>query len=134
MALLDLAASDTAEIELNHPKTSAPLGIFITLYGKDSQKFKDVQRKQLNRRLELSQKSRNNKLTMTAEELEREQFDLLVACTKAWRTGDRQQIEYGVDEWLDCTPDNVRKIYETTGWLKEQIDQEIGDRSSFLKQ
>lgn len=133
MALVNLSAAETAEIELQHPKTNVPLGIFITLYGKDSPKFKEVQRKQLNRRLELSQKSRNNKMTMTAEELEKEQFDLLVACTKSWRTGDRQQVEFGENEWLDCTPDNARKIYEATGWLKEQVDQEIGDRSSFLK-
>ncbi len=134
MALMDLSTSETAEVEILHPKTNVPLGITITLYGKDSETFKRIQRKQLNRRLEQTQKARNKQLSMTAEELELEQLDVLVSCTKSWCTGSRPEIELNEGEWLPCTPDNVRKIYTALPWIKEQADQEIGDRSNFLKE
>ena len=71
-------------------------------------------------------------MTMTAEEIETEALDVLVACTKAWHTGDKPELEMIEGEWLACTPENVRRVYEELTWMKEQIDQEIGDRNNFL--
>lgn len=105
----------------------------VTVCGTDSDTYKKIQRKQLNRRLEISQRSRNNKVNMTAEEIESESLDMLVACTKAWHTGERPELEMNPGEWLPCTPDNVRLVYDALPWLKEQIDQEMGDRSNFLQ-
>lgn len=125
------AAEQGAVIEIYHPKTNLALGITVTVCGTDSDTYKKIQRKQLNRRLE--QQSRNRKMQMTAEELEAEALDVLVACTKAWATGQTAAIELNPDEWLDCTPENVRRVYEELPWLKEQVDQAIGDRSNFLQ-
>lgn len=137
MALLKLSTKQAAEsgvtIDIRHPKTNLPLGIQITVCGSDSETCKRIQRKQINRRLELSARSRNNKVAMTAEEIEAEALDILVSCTKGWNTGDRKEIELADDEWLPCTPENVRRVYEELPWLREQIDQEIGDRSNFLQ-
>lgn len=126
------AAEKGTEVEIIHPTTYQPLGITVVVCGSDSDTFKAIQRKQLNRRLEMQQKNRNRQNAMTAELLEAEGMDVLVACTKSWRTGDRPQIEFDDNEWLDCTPENVRRIYEELPWLKEQVDQEIGDRANFL--
>lgn len=139
MSLAALSPKATAEagveIEVLHPKTNLPLSprIYVTVCGADSDTCKKIQRKQLNRRLERSQRSRNNKNSMTAEELETESLEVLVACTKSWRTGDRPEIEMAAGEWLPCTPDNVRRVYDELPWMKEQLDQEIGDRSNFLR-
>lgn len=137
MALAELSTTKTAEqgvpVEIVHPKTNLPLGITIVVCGTDSETYKKIQRKQLNRRMERTARSRNRHLQMTAEELEAEALDLLVACTRFWKQGDRSEIEFAPGEWLPCTPENVRKVYEELPWLKEQIDQEIGDRSNFLQ-
>jgi len=136
MALAELSPKAAAEagvaVSIRHPKTNLPLDITITVCGTDSETFKNIQRKQLNRRMERAQRSRNNKVNVTAEESEAEGLDLLVACTKAWATGERPEIEFNADEWLPCTPENVRRIYEELPWMKEQVDQEIGDRANFL--
>lgn len=137
MALAELSTKTTAEqgaeITICHPKTNLPLDITITVCGSDSETFRKISRKQLNRRLEQSNKARGRQVQMTAEELEAEALDVLVACTKSWATGSRPEIELEPGEWLPCTPENVRKVYEELPWLREQIDQAIGDRSNFLR-
>lgn len=137
MALAELSTKTTAEtgvpIEIIHPKTNLPLGITIVVCGSDSETFKKMQRKQLNRRMERSARNRGRQLQLTAEELEAESLDLLVACTKSWNEKGRPELEFNPGELLPCTPENVRRLYEELPWLKEQIDQEIGDRSNFLQ-
>ena len=127
------AAESGVEVTILQPTTNIPLGITVTVCGADSETFKNIQRKQLNRRLEKQQKSRTRQTAMTAEELELESMDVLVACTRSWSTGERKQLEFDDNEWLECTPDNVRRVYEALPWLKEQVDQEIGDRANFLQ-
>lgn len=133
-----------AEISILHPTTDLPLGVLITVYGSDSKVCKDIQRKQTNHRLEVGAKQRNKKKpTTSAELMEAEGLDLLVGCTKSWRTlifdaegkptGSRPQIELNDDEWLDCTPENVRRVYEELPWMKEQVDADIADRGNFLQ-
>jgi len=132
-----------AEISILHPVNDQPLGVLITVYGSDSKVCREIQRRQTNHRLELQAKQRNKKKPVTsAEQLEAEGLDLLVGCTKSWRTlifdengketGSRPQIEITDGEWLDCTPENARRAYEELPWMKEQIDGDIGDRSNFL--
>ncbi|MBC7963803.1 MAG: hypothetical protein H7Y05_12765 [Steroidobacteraceae bacterium] len=135
LAALSPKASAEAgvEVEILHPKTNLSLNTFVTVYGSDSDVCKKVQRKQLNRRMERQNRSRNNKGGLTAEELETEALEVLTACTKSWRTGDRHELEMNDGEWLACTPENVRRVFEELPWLKEQVDQEIGDRSNFLR-
>jgi hypothetical protein len=133
MALATLAPKETgATVAILHPVTRLETGITVTVLGTDSDVCKKVQRKQLNRRLELQTKSRSNKFSMTAEELEKEALDVLVACVVGWHTGERPEIEMNEGEWLPCTPDNVKRVLTELPWLKEQLDQEIGDRANFL--
>ena len=136
MAFASLSHKAAAEagfpVAVRHPKTNRPLGTTIVVCGADSDTHKKIIRKQLNRRMELSSRNRN-KLTMTAEELETESMDVVVACTKSWATGERPELEMNEGEWLPCTPDNARRVYEELPWLKEQIELEISDRNNFLK-
>lgn len=140
MALAAYSPKEASEkgvsVEILDPTNNLPFKPFvrITVCGADSETFKKIHRKQINRRLEMSQNQQNHrkKTIITAAELEAEALDLLVGCTKAWRTGERAEIEFAEGEWLPCTPENVRRVYEELPWLREQIDQEIGDRSNFL--
>lgn len=137
MALAALSPLDKAEngfpVDVRHPVTNLPIGVTITVCGSDSQTFKTIQRKQLNRRIELSNKSRNKTLSMTAEEIELESLNTLVACTKSWSQDGGDSIEMNEGEWLPCTPENVKRVYTELPWIREQVDQEIGDRNNFLK-
>lgn len=137
------AAEAGVEIRLIDPVTDRPMNELITVFGSDSEVCRGIQRRQTNNRLQLAADRRvKKKVTTTAESLEAEGLDLLVGCTKSWRTllkdeegkptGSRPQIELAEGEWLDCTPENVRRVYEELPWAKEQIDGEIGDRSNFL--
>jgi hypothetical protein len=138
MSLAELNTKETAEqgvdVEILHPKTNTPIGVTITVLGTDSATFRAISRRQQNRRTENMRHRRGN-ATIAAEELEAEALDILTACTKSWRTGDRDEIEVKTGEWLKCTPENVKRLYGDDGfsWLREQIDREIGDRTNFLK-
>jgi hypothetical protein len=109
------------------------MGITIVVCGTDSETYKKIQRKQLNRRMERSARNRNRQLQLTAEELEAENLDVLVACTKSWSENGSPTIEFNRGELLPCTPENVRRLYEEYPWMKDQIDQAIGDRANFLQ-
>lgn len=118
------AAEDGATVYLRNPFTGERLeGMEIDVFGQDSAAFRNYARARANRRL----KRRND--TTTVEQLEDENVELLVSCTKGWRniTLDGKELEF--------SKDNARKLYrdERFPWLKEQVDEVIGERSRFLR-
>lgn len=139
---LDLASLDTvaacdagAEIELLHPTTQAPLGIFILVLGRDSQVFKNYTRQTINARLrkEALNKRRGRESEVTTVELaEEDNIAALVACTRAWRTGEDPVITFRGSD-LPFSPENAALIYNALPWLKRQVDEGIGDLENFLK-
>lgn len=122
LSILDTrkAADAGAVLELVHPTTHKPLDIFITLAGVDSQVWKDAQRRQSNNRL------KKKSFRLSAEELEAEGVDMLAACTLDWENMilDGQELE--------CSRENAARVYSRFSWLKEQVDEFIGDRANFL--
>lgn len=133
---LDLSALDTvaacdkgARIELRHPVTNEPLGVFITVLGKDSQAFRDHLRASINERLrrEALAKRRGRDLEpMTVEVGEAEGIDLLVVCTVGWEgvTYKGQPLEFNVP--------NARTLYADLPWVRKQVDEAIGDLENFM--
>lgn len=98
--------------------------VVIKLAGIDSNRYRKASRAAQDRRL---QSMNNRRLKLTAITLEEEALDTLVACTLGW-TGimlDGQLVE--------CTPENIKKVYLRYPAIKEQVDTFIGDRSNFLK-
>jgi len=134
------AAETGVAVALLHPKTNVPLGIRIRVCGVDSEIYRSQVRKQQNRRTEAARRARG-RVTVSAEELESDALGILVACTLGWESdvkeGDGIKTVPGLPvggELLEFTPENVRKIYANPGygWLREQVDAEIGDRANFL--
>ena len=133
----DLASLDTTtacdkgtEIELKHPVTNVPLGMFIKIIGKDSKEFKDFTRQKINERLRkdaLSQKRGKDPEIRTIEGIEEENIELLTLCTKGWRG-----VELNGKE-LPFTPENVKKVYKEYSWIYEAINTSIGELDNFLK-
>jgi hypothetical protein len=122
-------AEEGAVMTVTHPATGVPLEqddgtpVTITLAGTDSERFRRAERQALNRRLQGPRRNQN----VTAEELEANGINGLVACTLAWS---------GIvldGESLACTPDNARLVYKRLPWLREQANEFTGQRANFLR-
>lgn len=148
--ITDLAQLDTtaacdvgAEIELLHPVTQAPLGIFWGVKGKDSQAFRDHLRDVINADLRdaaMAKKRGKTEPIPTMERGEERSIEILLACSTHWRTETKQGDEVVSEphlvfegEKLAFTPQNVRAVLKRLKWLREQVDAAIGDLENFLK-
>lgn len=141
-----VAASDAgATIELTHPVTKEPIGINIKVLGKHSETFRELVRDRSNKRIKMeSFASRRGKPTLprTAEQVEAEALNMLVACTTGWESGKLDKegklldakpvIKMGGQEY-PFTPANALTIYTKFLWMREQVDEGIGDLENFIK-
>ena len=131
LANLDLAApADKGyELELLHPVTKAPLGTFISLVGKESTVFRDHVRRSTNERLRkqaFNQRRGKDTDTPTIEKIEADAIELLAACTTNWRG-----VTYkGAD--LPFSNANAKTLYTDLPWIREQVDEAIGDIENFM--
>lgn len=127
------ACNDGAEIELRHPVTKAPLGIFWTVLGKDSDAFREHVRDTINDDL---RRARNKKRTgdeaQTVEMAEQRALELLLVCSRGWRTGDQPVINLN-GEQLTFSVSNAKRVLTAMPWVKDQIDAAIADLENFLK-
>lgn len=124
------ACDQGSEIELKHPSTNEPLGMFVTILGKDSQEFRDFTREKTNIRLRkdaMSQKRGKDPEIRTVEGIETENIELLVTCTKGWRGIEKDGVE------LPFTVQNAIMLYKEYPWAYEQINENIGLIDNFLK-
>lgn len=130
----DLSEIDTVaganagfDVKIYHPGTKEDLDITIKVLGKDSDEFQKISRAQSKKRMAKMTKGggfRNSNVSL--EEIERDGLELLAACTKSW-TG---VIVEGKP--LDCTVPNAAMVYERFPWIREQVDEAIGDRANFI--
>lgn len=126
-AMLDLATLDTtalcdqgAELELTHPVTGMPLGIWLTLAGMDSIRWRNAVASLAERRL-----ARRDK--MSSEDYRSNGIELLARCTLSWRGVVLEGQE------LSCSEANARRLYERFPWIYEQADRFASDRGSYLR-
>lgn len=149
---LDIASLDTVEasdkgarIELKHPTTGDPLGVFITVLGKHSHTFRDIVRDRINKRVreEANAARRGKPATLkTAEVQEAEGVELLAACTTGWDTESKVEGEPGKvtssptmtfrGEQLPFNMANAIRVYSEILWVREQVDAAIGDLENFI--
>jgi hypothetical protein len=136
--VFDLAGLDTvkasnegAEIELKHPVTNEPIGAFITVVGKDGDTYREFQRKKFNEYLRAEAvaraKGKTGQVNKSAEDYEDDMLTLLVSCTKAWRN-----IVFEGNN-LPFTAENIRRLYKNVPWVRDQVNDAIGDLGNFLK-
>lgn len=115
-----------------HPVTRQPLRdgdgkeAYVDLYSGDSEAAARHERTVLQRQLAARVRG-----APSADEVEADAIDLLSALTVGW---------YLVDPWgnpvgLDFTPEAARELYalRAAKWLREQVDQYIGNRANFFK-
>jgi len=141
---IDLASFDTAtpcdagaEIELLHPVSGTPIGIFITVLGRYSKVFIDHTRRNSNeylRKAQMLKKRGKEEETPTVEKFEEKSIDLLVACTVGWRTGDKKVITFEGKDY-EFSPANAAMLYSSPklAWIRTQVDEGIADLGNFMK-
>ena len=144
------AASDKgAKVPILHPTTKEPLGINITILGKHSNTFRELVRERINKRIQqesLAAKRGKPLEPRTAEQVEQEALEMLVACTIGWETeifhfnekGERvvdevkQTIRLGENR-LEFTQQNALLVYSKILPIREQVDEAIGDLENFIQ-
>ena len=121
--------SDTSVVKLYHPiHNTAMLNddgseMTITVHGKYSKRYREIQQNQQNARLKRAE--RGGKMKLTAEEILADRLDLTVGCVDSWNI----QLDGSVPE---CTPANVRSIFQRFPWMRENIEIEMEDTQAFL--
>lgn len=89
--------------------------------------MREVQRKMLNENL-------RNRGKVTAEKLEANRLDVLVAATQGWEWGKDSEGKDGSfgGEQLEATPENIRKVYKVE-WIRSQVDDALADDAAFFR-
>jgi hypothetical protein len=143
---MDLASLNTTaacdkgtEIELVHPVTKAPLGIFWGIVGRDSTIFQEHVRQQIDedmRRAAMAKKRGKEPELLTTAKREARGLSLLVACSTGWRTvekdSEKKTLTFEGRE-LEFTETNAATVLEKLSWIREQIDEGIADLENFMK-
>jgi len=121
-----LCNSGTAIMNVRHPVTDEDLmfdnkPVQIEVYGKDS----DVARKAMKAAAQKALSKRNQRTDVDAAISSA--ASLLASCTAGWSNVsiDNKPLEFSFD--------NACEIYTKYHWLREQVDEFIGDRANFFK-
>jgi hypothetical protein len=134
MDLMNLIPTTEAiEVVLKHPQTLDTLKnedgsvMTITVYAPHSKEYKAAVHEQTNIRLKLMQaKGNRNTSVITAEELETAAIKMLVKTTKCWNiTSGGKKPKFSSDE--------ATKIYQEVFWIKDQIEEAVGDAEVFTR-
>lgn len=138
-----IASDKGARIEITHPTTGKGLGMFITVLGKHSNTFRDIVKARVDARFQAeSMAAQKGKPvpTLTADKAERESLELLAACTVSWDTeikdGDKVEVKpqwFFEGQWIDCNVPNAIKVFNQILWIREQVDNAIGDLENFIE-
>lgn len=120
---LEQSAEQGADLILDHPVTGDKLDIVITLAGTDSAVYRRKQ-KEINAR-RMTKLSRGKKADLSISD--DEACDMLAACTLGWKNVmlDNEAIKFSTDA--------AKQLYLDYHWIREQVDEFIGDRANFFK-
>ena len=119
---LQAAQDEGVQVEILHPATFDPLGMTITIAGKDSIHAKNFDRTESNRR----NKGRRTK-KMEAGERQEYLLKRLAACTLSW-TG---VVDGG--KVLECNRENALLVYNRLPFIADQVGEAASDYELFIK-
>lgn len=125
-SLTPVKADTGSVLTLKNPKTEEPLPITITLLGHDSKKYQAIQRRKNQAALDRMTKNKRA-ITPNADKLTDEMLDDLIDLTVSW-----EGVSDQAGAKLECTPENVRRIYSQLNWVREQVQEFVGDRANFF--
>ena len=119
---LNILSDITRTIDIKHPGTKEPIGLRVELVSQENPVYKAARRVILNERMKMEPDA------VTPEFLENQTVSLLASAFKSWEwLGDACFN----GEKLECTPANIKKLLGV-GWIKNQIDLELGKVADFF--
>jgi hypothetical protein len=124
------ACNKAAEIEIKHPVTGAPTGVFISVLGKDSDAYRSIVRGMADETLKRQAMGKNDSATL--EKLEQKNIEALVAVTTGWRTGDEAFVVVK-GEQLPFTSANARRVYSELLPVRDQVAEAINNLENFMR-
>ena len=128
-------ADEGAEIEIIAPDGTGT-GFFLTLLGEDSKAYKAVQETNRKRVWAAAMRGTAMASPKVEDQIARSDemaLDLLVACTKGWRTSDGGPVLLH-GNILEFDEFNVRLLYtEGSPIIREQAERAIKDRANFMQ-
>jgi hypothetical protein len=126
-SLKPVKADDGAIFQVAHPESEEAIpGMTITLLGQDSKVYRKIQLAKQQAALNRISKGKRA-VDLDAEKLAEDSVDDLVKLTVAWSG-------FTLDgKALDCTPENVKRVYADWAWIKEQVQEFVADRSNFFR-
>jgi hypothetical protein len=134
LSALSIEVDKPRRMPLLHFETGLPLvdangnPAWVDVYSNDSEIVRRHDREVL-RRIFKAQRQRT--VTMTPEENEANQVDVLVKLTAGWflLTPSGQPIEF------PFTPENARRLYSSpsTNWIRQQVDEFSKERGNFMQ-
>lgn len=139
---LDIAtpSDNGTEIELLHPVTKEPVGIFISVVGRHSEVYAKQRRKIELEQIEATKKLKDkDKLAsmLDSEETKRRGVNLLAACVTGWRVvGDdgkeSKTLHFDGQEHPFTTAAAVSVLSSRKwSWVYDQIDRAVHDDALF---
>jgi hypothetical protein len=114
------------KIELKHPGTDEPLGVFLTVVSTEDERLKKIERNFTNRGLALRSRGK----IFSADEINANKLDYLVASIVDW-DWTKSKIEWR-GENPECTSKNVRDLLSGIPWVLNQVDEEVGNLKAFF--
>ena len=131
LATLDIksAAESAHEFELTHVVTGAPLGVFISVVGDDSQAVRELSIKSLHKMQRSKAKAEKvgKPFEFTLDEIEAANADSATARVVAWRN----VVLNG--ETLEFSEDNARMVFTKYPWIGDQVVSESKELGNFVK-
>lgn len=120
----DIQPAESRPVQIRHPANDEPVGLTIHMRPSSHPEVEKVRRRNLNQRLS----SRNNKIT--AEQIEANNKDLIVAAATDWEwtgdlTLDGEQPEY--------SDDALRRLMKKAQFVRDQLQSEMDDEASFYE-
>jgi hypothetical protein len=121
--------SDIVDVALMNPRTNTPITnedgtpMTISVSGKYSKVYREILDSQQNARIKRGQ--RNNKMTVTVQEIASDRLDLVSACTSSWNiTLDGEKPV--------CDAKTAKVVYERFPFIREQVEDAMEDIQNFL--
>lgn len=128
-------SNEGIELELLHPITREPLGMFLTVCGMYSERYIAHQRKVQNADLLKARQGKGKKQDEDIMQIAEDRGTaLLVACTTGWRHGESKALPFhgGKHEF---SAEKCAELYTSKSlpWVRLQVDRAIADDSNFIK-
>lgn len=117
-------AEEGRELVIKHFQTGEPVGITLRVHGADSAAYRDCMRRQ--QRQIADRMAKNRKLRLTVDEMEANGLELLAAVTIGWSPFDLDGKDF---PWSE---ENAAALYRRFPWIRDQVDEFVGDRANFL--